>query len=154
MKYISSFFTLVLILTVLTGCKKDEDEAPDNQQIVTEKISGTWSVSYAELDGNELTEVFTGLQITIDAGLLFSTNSSTVERQPNPWAESGSFTLPDEITSTDNVFITRNDDVVLSLVFITETNVQITFNFNNENVGSNGRVSAVSGDWVFEFVKT
>ncbi|MEQ8573875.1 MAG: hypothetical protein RIB63_07425, partial [Fulvivirga sp.] len=68
-------------------------------------------------------------------------------------AESGSFTLPDEITSTDNVLITRNDGVVLSLLFITETNVQITFNFNNDNIGSNGRVSAVSGDWVFEFEK-
>ncbi|MEQ9116950.1 hypothetical protein [Fulvivirga sp.] len=153
MKYISSFFTLVLIVAVLTGCKKDEEEAPDNLQIVIEKISGTWSVSYAELDGNGLTEAFTGLQITTDSDLLFSTNSSTVERQPNPWAESGSFTLPDEITSTDNVLITRNDGVVLSLLFITETNVQITFNFNNDNIGSNGRVSAVSGDWVFEFEK-
>lgn len=143
---------LCFALTII-GCKDSSDNAVDNAQLVKNKLAGTWNVTYAELDGTPETDAFANLQLGLDANLSYTTNSTTIERQPNPWAEQGSFTLPAEVTSLDNIVLTRDDGLEATFNFIDDNNMRITFIFNDSNTGSNGRVQAVTGNWVFEFTK-
>lgn len=151
MKKLSILSALLMIFAI--SCNKSDDSAPDNRQLVTDKAVGVWNMTYAELDGNALTDDFTGFGIVVNEDLTFTSNSSAIIRQPNPWAASGSFTLPNEITNTDNVSVSRNDGAVIMFTFISDTDVVFSFSFSANNEGSNGRTSAVEGEWVFEFTK-
>jgi len=152
MKKRNTFLILGLIVAIIS-CKKSDDDGIDNTQLVQDKLAGTWVVSSVDLDNISETDAFANFQIELDANLGFTSNSTSIQRLPNPWAETGSFTLPDQVADVNNILITRNDGAAMLFTFSDDSNVTLAFNFSATNVGSGGRVEAVEGDWVFSFVK-
>ncbi len=144
---------LIIASTSIFSCSKDEGKE-DNKSIIIDKLKGTYSPTYVSLDGDDITSDFAGFTLTIDESLNFTSNSVSLDRQPNPWAGTGSFTIVEPVSGTTSATFTRNDGVGIFAEWDeASSTVDLSFVFNSSSVGSNGRISAVEGDWVFVFKK-
>ena len=147
----------IILFSIITlsflGCSKDDTKV-DNVALAAEKLGGTYSPTYVSLDGDDVSSDFNDFTISIDESLNFTSNSAFLDRQPNPWAASGSFIIMEPVDDHNSVTLLRNDGVEL-FAELAEASaiVELSFLFDADSEGSNGRTAAVEGEWLFDFEK-
>jgi hypothetical protein len=135
------------VLMTYTGCKKKKgDPEPITDQQI-EKLSKPWKVTKATLDGTDVkTKDYPNFTITLTGTKGTTSIGYTTTGRPalSPWASSGSFTFD---ATTPETKLTRDDTVPVTYS-VSETALQISFQYNGKGFS---RVGQVGGQWVFEF---
>ena len=136
-KYAQHMF-LVLIITVLTGCPKDELSPQDEQLIALKNNGKAWvlAANGVDKDGYDVTDQFTGFKLSI-GDYTYSTQNSLI----TAWAASGTWEFNGENLNS----VLRDDGVVISL---TNSEASLTISFA-VSAPTGGRVESLTGDYTF-----
>lgn len=153
MKAFLRLTTLLAIagLTVFfAACKRNNPgpESAEKQQL--DKLSKTWNIVSATLDGTDRTADFSNFQLEITGTFPSTSDKGPYNFQvsgsrptPSPWPETGTWSFGDDATSQ----IIRNDDI--SILYSIDNN-ELTLQFACVSCNYSGaRTSAVNGDWQF-----
>jgi hypothetical protein len=157
MKLLTRTLSLLLItsLTLFFANCGSEGGEKKPEQVQLEKLSGTWMLGTATLDGDEnlAAEVIeSGFSLTI--GGTFNADSPdgpytyavTGTVTPSPWPASGDWTF--DSTSGDSGLIVRDDNTGITYSIGSDGKLTLTFNYTG--AGFDGaRTSQVEGDWIF-----
>jgi len=157
-------FCVILCLTLIVGCKKKKDPAPNNpetgltpeEQARVELLSKTWSFDSKfgaiTLDGNDIGSEFTGFSLTVKKDFSYSVanGSSTFK----VWPTTGTWKFA---TNSDNTFdinrILRSDGVEISISLINTTDIILSFNYTNAGVliknNESNKVIGIEGQYIF-----
>lgn len=157
MKNINYILSSVVLLGVLfaTGCKKDDDPGISAEEVLLGKFAQTWSVSSVTFDnGTDYNNDFSSLVMTITSDKEYTTTNSPDFGPFSKGSSSGSWQLVGE-PSASPFQIERSSDGLIIDVQVSDTNMTLTFNFtDNDGDGVHeGRSEAVTGDWVFQFIR-
>jgi hypothetical protein len=145
MKIPAFFF---LLLTLLCGCKKNDDPTPSVEDIQLEKLVKRWKASEVKLD--DLTQdAYASFSVTFSKGSTPNTLSYNVSGTPNtsPWPTVGTWKFGSPVESK----IIRDAGTANEIIIeysVTENQLQITFMFTGEGF-SVARTKEIEGEWVF-----
>lgn len=133
---------LILCSALLTCCKKEEPltAKEERQQLITS--AKEWTLQSLTIDGADKTSLYAGLT------LHFTDTGFTAQNGLPIWPVSSSWSFTDETGTT----ITRDGDVQLSIIEITETKLVIRLQWQNSTFAP-GRVRSLKGEHIFTFVK-
>lgn len=136
---------IILLLTGLSSCKKNNDpEPPSAHDVQLELLSKSWSVKNetngVSLDGVDEIDNWPNLTINLTSSKTYTTSGVSTGREV-VWPVSGTW---DFKSDTDLNTIVRGDGVVIGIV-VDETNLKMTFNYASPG----GRISSTEGDWQF-----
>lgn len=159
MKTFSRFASLLIltgVIIVFTNCGGD-DPPPPPEKGQLEKLSKTWNIVSASLDGNNRTADFTSFKLTI-SGTFNSTSPegpyqfsvSGSRPNPSPWPANGTWTFTN-VGTGDTGSLLRNDGV--PMIYTIASNGQLTISdliCTNCNYPG-GRTEQVNGNWTFVF---
>ena len=131
---------------MLISCGDDDDasvaddpvEQTEEEKQLESLSASAWTMSSITLDGADVTTNFSGLVLTIKSDKTYSTNGS----YDPVWPSSGSFTFGSDLNT-----LTRDDGVSMTLAQ-SETSLTVTFTYAD----SGGRIDALPGDYVFNFI--
>ena len=152
-KYTLSALIIVAIalFTACDGGGGGDDPQPSEEDLMKEKLSKTWNISSVTLSNEDVTADFSGFTLTLQSSGSYSTNSSSVERSPNPWPNSGSVEFGGSADSPNLNQLVRDDGLTMS-VSTDGSSLSLSFTFSDEHTDSTGgRVEIVNGSWVFQF---
>lgn len=134
---------LFVMVTVVTGCKKDKDPQPSEQDLFLEQLSTNWKVSEARVDEVDVTDAFENLTLSFTKEKTYSTTNSVAPI----WPASGTFTVGG---ATANAFtLQRSDGVVIKVISISATRLELEFNYS----APTNRTKQVSGRYEFVFIR-
>lgn len=132
---------LLLIVGFLTSCGGNDPKPITEEEEQLKMLSKTWNLSNASVDGLNVEEWFSGLQISFT-----ESKSFTVENAVPPiWIASGAFELE---KSGSNYVIKRSDGVDLLISTLNETSVSISMNYVADD---NARIAGITGSYTFIF---
>lgn len=159
MRFIKKSGLLLILAAVMlaTSCKKDD--APDpTEKVQLDKLSGTWSVTSAELDGTNRDD-FSTMKLVISGTF----NSSSPEGpyqyvvngtrpNPSPWPASGSWIFGDGEAAKSIIIRDAGTSDEVQMTYSTDgTTLTVSFNVTGSGWAGSARTEKVEGDWVFEF---
>lgn len=144
MKYLS---TLLIITVCLVGCGEGSEPDPTT----TDLIQGTWTISNATRDGNDITSEFAGFSIT------FNNNSYTVTNGGGLWPSTGNWNpngSPDFTSFTVSGNLSTDDHLSFQceILNISESELSVAFQVQ-ETYLTTGRVEAQEGSYQFDLTK-
>ncbi len=158
LNYLLSAVVLVFLLAN-ASCKSDDDPGvPAADQLGT-KFTSAWNATSVDFDGQDRSADYADFQLTI--GYTAGTNAGTyrITGGPQgsgivPFAGQGTWSFQSEITDPNpsSFNIVRNDDLVITISSLTDTNLQLSFVFD-DGTHSSSRTEAVDGTWTFDFTK-
>jgi len=128
-------------LVGIAACDNEPEKTPEQKFMST--ISGTWHASEITLDDLVIENAFNNFTLTIKEDKTFT---STNGNSPI-WRSSGIFT-PKATSSTELFDLTRDDGVEITVTEATSTSLVMQFHYV-----SGGRVSSVTGDYVFKLTR-
>ncbi len=151
-----SFVILASAVVFMSNCG-GKDPAPIAQQVQLGKLSKTWNIVSASLDGANRTGDFTNFKLTITG--TFNSNAadgpynfsvSGDRPTPSPWPASGTWSFVN-IGTGDSGSLVRNDGV--PMVYSINSSGQLTISdLDCEECDYPGaRTEAVNGLWTFVF---
>jgi|SRR6185295_924753 len=152
-KFLLSLIAVVALLTY-TGCGKNPGpgQSPQDAQLV--KLSKTWKATAVTLNGTAqptyTSKPFT-LVISSTAGQTtfgFNTGSQADRSAVAPilpWQSSGNLSYGTDFSTQ----LTRVEDSLPITYSVTDTQLQMTFNYTGNGIPA--RVGSVAGTWVFTF---
>ncbi len=155
LNYLLSAAVLVFLL-VNAGCDGSDDPGVPAADQVGTKFTGTWNATAVSFDTQDRTADYSDFDLTI--GYTAGSNGGTysIAGGPvgvRPFAASGTWTFQGEITDPNASFnILRNDGLVVTVSSLNDTNLQLSFVFDDANNASS-RTEAVDGTWNFTFSK-
>jgi hypothetical protein len=123
------------------GCEKEEKEITTDRvrKILT---SATWKIQSVAVDGADKTSSF------VDHTLKFTSTHFTAVNGDPVWPASGIWTFADD---TGNKIV-RDDDIEVSVNEINANKLVLSLMWTKTTLGA-GRLSSISGEHVFTFVK-
>jgi len=152
--FTKSFLVLLLVGAITVSCKKDEDSKPETQ-IQFEKLSKSWSLTSASLDGNSRTSDFTGVVLTISGSFQsqnplgpYNYSFAGTFPNPSPWPQSDTWLFGEN--AVNSAIIRQSDDIVITYT-LSNNDETLGLNFNYPEGSPGARVGEVSGDWEFVF---
>lgn len=149
MRRISFLLLAIIFIGVVSGCKKDDDPGPSEEDLRKEALTATWLVSSVSLDGDDFTSDWTGFTLTITTS---TSNGYQTENSFNEdvWPQSGSwrFQTVDGVQNLD--VILRDATLPIDIISVTETGLNLSFRFGED---PSSRVKNVDGIWDFNFTK-
>jgi len=159
MKMMTRIVSLTIVasaLVFLSNCGDDDPKKTD-QQIQLEKLSKTWNIVSASLDGTNRTADFTNFKLTI-GGTYNSTNpngpysySVTGSRPtPSPWDANGTWSFVNTGT-TDTGSLLRNDGVPMIYTISSSGQLTISDLICSSCNYAGARTEQVNGTWTFVF---
>lgn len=154
MKLLTRTLSLLIASTTLflANCGSDGGEKKP-EQVQLGKLSGTWVLGTATLDGEASEQIESGFALTIGGDFNSDTPegpytySVTGTTTPSPWPASGTWVFSS--TSGDGGLIIRELDGT-GITYSIGSDGKLTLAFNYSGDGFEGaRTSQVSGDWIF-----
>lgn len=145
---IASSLSKILVLAVLIGglsaCDGNGEIDPSKKQEVLALLTvSTWNVSSVVVDDVDASSNFQNLSLTFGEDSFTSTNGGAI------WPSTGTFVF----TSPDaNAFIT-DSGLEVSIIELNEISLQLGLSWSETTIGTGGRLSSISGNYVFSFVK-
>lgn len=132
---------LVVVFTTLffSSCKKGDDPDPAAEKF--KQLSGVWRLGTVTNDGLDVTTQYDGFTLTINANKTFSTTNGN-----NPWPASGTL----EFTSADLDHWLRSDGAEITIQNATASTLVLSM---TQSSIANGRISGVTGQFVFSLIK-
>ncbi|MBT1701601.1 hypothetical protein KK083_32225 [Fulvivirgaceae bacterium PWU4] len=138
---LTAVLALLTINLLITGCDND-NEKPGPEKQFLQKLSFTWHLQQARVNGVDVTRAFNGPILTIKGNKTF-----TVAPPVDPiWPASGSFTLR-EVSGSQDYDIVRNDGVELHVSELSASQLKLQMQYQPPH----GRVSSVGGQYEFVF---
>lgn len=151
------YYVLMLVVMPIcfTSCKKDDDgpEPKSEDPVLMEKISTTWLLESASLEGVSRTD-FKNVVLTISDKGTYSLKGEFPER--SPWPASGTWKFdPNDENSTIIRDAGTGDEVVMSYR-VSENGEELFLTFQISGDGWEGgsfgaRMSGLIGEWNFTF---
>lgn len=146
---------LIAMVVYVASCKSKEDPEPEpktDEQILMEKLSKTWLLESASLEGEPRTD-FENVVLTISEGTYSLKGEFPAQ---SPWPESGTWKF--DSNDINNLIIRdpgTSDEVEMSYV-VSENGKELSFTFNVSGEGWEGgsfgnRVLGLMGKWKFTF---
>lgn len=132
---------LLLIVGFLTSCGGNDPKPITEEEEQLKMLSKTWNLSNASVDGLNVEEWFSGLQISFTESKSFTVANAV----PPIWIASGTFELE---KSGSNYVIKRSDGVDLLISTLNETSVSISMNYVADD---NARIAGITGSYTFIF---
>ena len=151
----ASAIVLVGSMIALSGCP-GTSEGTDPMKVQLGKLSKTWSIVSADLDGDDRTGAFTGFKLTI-SGTFNKSNPpgpytysvSGSMQEPNPWDPTGGeWTFNSVDKGANSGTMVRNDGVPMT--YSINSSGQLTLGLQCSSCAYPGaRVATVNGQWTF-----
>lgn len=132
---------LLLIVGFLTSCGGNDPKPITEEEEQLKMLSKTWNLSNVSVDGLNVEEWFSGLQISFTESKSFTVANAV----PPIWIASGTFELE---KSGSNYVIKRSDGVDLLISTLNETSVSISMNYVADD---NARITGITGSYTFIF---
>lgn len=133
-----NLFALLLLLITVTTMSSCGGGGEDEPKPVDNKMFGVWTVEHIERDGVSYDEYYDNFRLTFSA----SGYSITGRPELSPFMPSG-------IVDYNTKKLTQPDGVTMTYSLITETRIELKFNFAGEGYAG-GRVS---GNWEVTLIK-
>lgn len=135
---------LFAIVLLITGCKKDNDPKPSEEELLVEQLSTNWVVSEARVDEVDVKDAVENLTLSLTKEKAYSTTNSVAPI----WPASGTFTVVAG-SAVGAFMLQRNDGVLISILSVSATRLQLEFNYS----APTARTKQVSGNYKFAFAK-
>ena len=136
---------MILALSLISGCNSDDPE-PSAKEKQTDLLAKKWNikteVKSVTLNGDDDTDNWPGFTVTFYSNGAYVASNISAERLNNVWSSSGDW----QFKSDSNLNTIVRDDGVEIIITIDEANLSMSFNYSQ----SNGRVSGIDGEWLFE----
>ena len=154
MKSIAKIFVLLALSAVLltySSCDNTKPPTPSDEEVQLEKLSGTWKTTSTSVTKDGVVQTgYNNFTLTL-SGTVGATSFgyATAGRPPlSPWLSSGNWTFDtDPLTSIIRDKGTADE---LKITYtVTETTLQLTFNFQGTGYA---RVGNVKGQWVMTLI--
>jgi hypothetical protein len=126
-------------MAVLAGCGPGGDAGPDTKALLT---SGQWKMKAVTVDGVDKSSAFTNFTVSFSSTAFTSANGSPV------WPASGTWSF----TDAEQKSVKRNDDVVVTIKEITESQLTLSLSWTKSTLGA-GRIESVAGVHSFTLTK-
>jgi hypothetical protein len=160
MKMFSRILSLLVIASLglmYTGCGKDDGDGDPKEKVELAKLSKTWNISSATLEGDSRTSDFTGFKLTLSGAFdaskpkgPYQYTVSGTRPTPNPWPPAGgTWTFGSAFTSNGGTMV-RSDGVAMTYTFV-GSQLKIALTCSGCNYDGSARVGEVDGDWIFIF---
>ena len=160
-----SFKLILLLLSVgvlfsLTNCGGDSKPAESIADQQLTKLSKTWKLTSVTLDASPVpnppatTPSYAAFQLVITGTKGATSFGYTTSGRPSlsPWKASGTWSF---VKDQETTLITRDPDNTsdkLDMTYVvSESALEISFNFQNPNGGYQGRTDQTKGNWIFKF---
>jgi hypothetical protein len=137
-RHTSLCLSAMLLITLLQGCKKDEETATERTSRLLR--SASWELSKLTIDGTDQTSLYENMTLTVAAGTYTAVNGEPV------WPASGTWKLTDATT------IDRDNGTTVKIDHLDATTLTIALEWTKTTYGG-GRRASVSGSHVFEMVR-
>jgi hypothetical protein len=147
---ILSLLGLFAVLLTYSSCKDDPATPESITDVQLAKVAKTWKINTVTLDGNDRTAEYAAFQLVL-SGTKGNTSfgySTTGRPSLSPWKSSGSWQFGTAV-ETQMIRDKATADELAMNYTVTETTLQITFNFSG--AGYAARTGVVTGNWVFTF---
>jgi hypothetical protein len=161
MRIFTKTFSVVLVaaLAVLFGCGGGGSETP-KEKVQLGKLSKTWTMTSAELNGVDKTALFPGFKLVISGTFTKADPEGPYDyavqgtvQDPSPWDKNGGEWSFVSISGNSGQLL-RSDNLAMTYTLDNTGNLTISFECD-EDAGNcdyaGGRVSSVLGPWIFEF---
>ncbi|TXH26730.1 MAG: hypothetical protein E6Q96_07460 [Cyclobacteriaceae bacterium] len=163
MKFLTRPLSLVTVASLalfFANCGGDGGGGSAKEKTQLKKLSGTWEILSADLQGDDRIDDFTGFTLTIsgtydsdspEGPYQYSVSGS--KPTPSPWPASGNWSF--STAGKDQGLILRDagtdDETPMSYKILSNGNLVLTISVPD---GSEGwRTKEVSGDWTFTFTQ-
>ncbi len=152
MKSIAKIFVLLALSAVLltySSCDNTKPPTPTDEEVQLGKLSKTWKTTSTSVTKDGVVQTgYTNFTLTL-SGTVGATSFgyAAAGRPPlSPWLSSGNWKFDtDPLTS---IIRDSGVDELKMTYFVTETTLQLTFNFQGTGYA---RVGNVKGQWVMTF---
>ncbi len=143
-------FLLIFGIIAISGCKKDPEPEPSEEDQRLEALADTWKLGSGTvtLDGNDRTADWAGFEITFTTAKGYSTTASFDD---NVWPSAGTWNFQGISGSGLDVII-RNDGIAVNISTPTTT-LTLSFDYLITRPLKNGRVESIEGNWIFSLSK-
>lgn len=152
-------FSLFAFLITFCSCSISIDDIGvddliNDVFIINSSFEGTKVPIYVAHNGADVSDEFTELKIVLDDSFNFTSNASEIDRQPNPWADSGHFALLDTaITLNTSSFALKRNDGVEMLAEVDDETITLSFDLQVPATQSTFIDERLNGAWIFVFNK-
>lgn len=157
MKFLTRTLSLITVASLVlffANCGGDGGGGSAKEKTQLKKLSGTWEIVSADLDGDDRTADFTNFTLTIggtfnsdtpEGPYTFSVSGSRPD--PSPWPASGTWTFAN-ISGNEGNLLREDDDVPIH--YKIASNGQLTLNVECAACDYDGaRATEVNGTWTF-----
>jgi hypothetical protein len=135
---------LLLVTTVFTGCKKDDD--PSALETSTKLLTTqAWTLTKVTVDGEDKTSIYEGLTLQWKNDNTFTSTDGGAM-----WPATGTWAFEDKEGKAMTVLLGNNEEADVEVVTLSKTTLIIALHWNESTIGD-GRVRSIAGDHVFEF---
>lgn len=153
MKLYNGIILIMFGLTgvLLSGCNDGDQPSAKEKQL--NSISGTWKISSASLDGQDVTADFAGFEVTFSGAPDADLFTYGVKGRPDlsPWPAGGTWSFGSDLKSTLVRDPGTSDELLIDYSI---TGSQLTMEFFFQGTGFKaGRVAGTDGNWAFTFTK-
>ena len=135
---------MIMALSFISGCNNDDPE-PSAKEKQTDLLAKKWNieteVNSVTVNGDDDTDHWPGFTVTFYSNGTYVASNISEERLNAVWSSSGDW----QFKSDTNLNTIVRDDGVEINISIDEANLSMSFSYAQ----SNGRVSAIDGEWVF-----
>jgi hypothetical protein len=159
MRIVARMMSLAVVagaLILFSSCGGKDAETPA-EKIQLDKLSKTWNIESAQLDGNPRTDDFSNFKLTITGPFNSSNptgpyNFSVSGSRPDksPWDASGTWTFTN-IGTGDSGSLLRNDGVPMNYTISGNGKLTISNLICSACDYDGARTKAVNGNWTFVF---
>ena len=151
-----SLSVLVAAAILYAGCDGGGDDTKSEQETQLEALVGTWTLTSADLDGDDKLLLFTNVKLTLSGSFvnpdtdLYTYSFTGTLPSPAPFPKSGKWIFGSNV-KTQIIRDPGTEDFPISYTLAGTT---LTLTFDCEECDyPGGRVSSVNGEWVMVFTK-
>lgn len=142
---------IITITFILSACGSDESISSQEKQL--KKLSATWVLTNATVDGTDYTNEYSDFELTLSGSSNSSVYAYGVLGRPeiSPWPSGGTWVFGADVKTTITRDLGTSDQLAIAYS-VTDSQLSITFSFSGDGYESS-RVNSVSGNWTYTFSK-
>jgi len=141
---------LVTVVTLYTGCSKDDPAPKSDSDVQIGLLNGTWNATEVKLDNVPQTG-YDAFTLTIEGTEGQTSLDYVTSNRPeaSAWGANGTLKFGDNVKQT--LIRDENSPTAVTITYgVTETTLQMEFTYSGEPIS---RTKNVTGVWEFTFEK-
>lgn len=153
-----SLLTIASLALFFANCGGDGGGDATKEQVQLGKLTKTWNIQSADLDGSPRTPDFINFKLTIGGTYNSSTPNGPYNfsvqgsrPDPSPWPASGTWTFSSIVSSGDEGNLIRDDGVVMHYIIQSNGHLILEVDCEDCDYAGAARVASADGLWTFTF---